>query len=440
VFSGGSITLHASASLGGDVGNPTPLTSGTWDPGDGSGLQAIDVSNSRVLELDHVYTGSPGQPFTATISVMDAGGNTYSDTFKVQIQAKTLDVEANMAIDKSLWYLHKAMKLGTVGGIPTGNWTSSNAVAATSGATQAFEINGHREIGNPLEDPYADNARRGLRWLQNNIARVAINSQAAGNPDTNGNGYGLRTTGGSEIYVGGQIVDAFVASGTPDALAVIGPEAGRTYQDVVTDLMNAYSWGQDDSGGDRGGWIYTLNGNNGADSSSSQWWAIGALASDPASVPQFVRDENLVEVAYLQAAGLARQPTDANYGACSYRGGGDANNARTASCLVLMSADGVSQNDPNFGAAMHGDIYDMYALAKAMRLAKNDAGESEPIELLDGAKDWYRDEPLPNSPTDRRNGLARYLVGTQGADGHWPSLHGHVGAGELADAFATIIL
>jgi hypothetical protein len=463
VYPGGTLVLQATSTMAG-LGQPAPLQSATWDPGDGTGPVSISVANPRALEYTHVYNGAVGTPYTATITATDAVGNTYSDTFRVIMVAKTLEAEVNMAIDKGLWKIHKTMMLSTIGSGASlqtlGNWTDTNAVAATAGSTQAFQINGHRETGDVLKDPYADNVARGLRYLQNKIARLTIGAQTAGDPDTNGNGYGLRTTGGSEIYVGGQIVDAFVASGQPNTVATVGPEAGRTYADIVQDLMDAYSWGQDDAGTDRGGWIYTFNAQGGIDSSSSQWWAIGAHAADvwnTAFTPAFVRQENLnAGIATLQDWSLTGTPsTNGNYGGCSYRAAGSSgtNNARTASCLVLMSADGMSKNHARFkaaegylrrnfetGSAMHGDMYDMFALAKAMRLAKNDASENEPIVMLDGTKDWYNADPFPATPTDRRNGLARYLVGRQSADGSFPFGAAHFSAGHLSTAYGVIIL
>ena len=88
--------------IGGD-GIPVTLTSATWDPGDGSGPQAITFSNSRVLELTHTYTGSDSTTFFATIAVND-GTTTATDTFKVQIVARSLDSEVNMAVDRALWH------------------------------------------------------------------------------------------------------------------------------------------------------------------------------------------------------------------------------------------------------------------------------------------------------------------------------------------------
>jgi hypothetical protein len=356
----------------------------------------------------------------------------------------------NMAIDQALWYLHKQMNRS--GGAP---WSDHQAVAATASATQAFEINGHREIGNPAEDPYVLNAAAGLRYLQTGIAELPMGLQNGNDPDHNGNGVGLKATGGSEIYVGGQVMDAFVASATPNAIATGGPAAGKTYLEIVQDMQDAYAWGADDAGADRGGWIYTLNAQGGVDSSSSQWWAIGALALETFGgvIPNFVKTENLVAVAALQSYGLTLTPGTGNHGGCSYRANGrDSSNARTASCLVLMTADGLGKDDARYvaaeaylgrnfstGAPLHGDMYAMFAVTKAMRLARTAAGQAEPTELLNGNIDWYGADPFPAQPSNRNNGFARYISGTQTADGRFHRA-GHFGSGQLSTAWGIIIL
>lgn len=452
VYSGGSLVLQASATKGGR-GEPVSLASGSWDPGDGSGPQAIDVSNSRVLELTRTYTAADYTPFTATVSVTDTNGNSYTDTFKVQVVPRTLEAEVNMAIDKGLWAQHKAMVLSTDSGQTLGNWTDGDHMAATSATIQGFQVNGHRQTGDPLKDPYADDVARGLRYLQKKIRRISINAQAGGNPDVNGNGYGLETDHHEPVYVVGQVVDAFVASGTPNAQATIGSEVGRAYRDIVQDLLDAYAWGQHEN--NQGGWVYQWNSQHGIDSSSSAWWGVAQLAAEVFGVssPNWVKQLNQTYgVPSLQNYSLNNyQAGQGNHGACSYReNGGDASPTRTAACMIMMSADGMSRSSSRFAAAegylarnfnggeLHGNMYAMYNLAKSMRTAKDNSGSPSPIVLMGGTIDWYNADPFPGSPTDGRNGLARYLVGRQAANGAWTS-DGWVN-GSLSSAYAILIL
>jgi len=434
VYSGGALVLQASATLAGDS---FPLVSGTWDPGDGAGPQSINISNSRILELTHTYTGALGTPFTAVITVQDNLGQVYTDTFKVQIQPDSLDTRANMAIDRALWHNHKIFTLSGDEAFCTSNGSITSACSA--GAAQAFQVNGHRQTGDSANNPYVNNVARLLRHLQRHIYRVNINAGggALGNPDVNGNGYGLedRADGGShQVYVGGQIVDAFVASGTPDTVATVGSEAGRTYKDIVQDLMDAYSFGINDQAG-QGGWVYRWNDNGGIDSSSSGWWGIGAKGAEVwgVTIPQFVKDHNLnVGIPRLQAGN----------GSCSYREfGGGGNTAQTAACLVMLSADGQGRSSSQFVAAetflknefpgsAHYDIYAMYGVAKGMRLAIDGSGNSAPITLLGGTIDWY---------ADASNGFGWRLVNNPGPDGELASWGGWAD-GALANSWGILIL
>jgi hypothetical protein len=439
VYSGGSVVLQAVASVAGN-GEPVALTSGTWDPGDGSGPQAINVSNSRALELTHTYSGADFTPFTATVSVTTPGGRVLTDTMKVQIVPKSLDAEVNMAIDKALWYEHKRMKLDG----EAGKWTDDNTMASTASTTQAFQVNGSRESGDPKKNPYVSDVARGLRYLQNHIRRISIGVQPAGDPDVNGNGYGLETDEGHVTYVGGQIVDAFVASGTPNKLAVTGPEVGRSYKAIVQDLLDAYSWGQYEDG--HGGWVYDWNQNGGIDSSSSGWWGVASHAADVwgAVVPAWVKSKNLTEGIYGTLQGYDGSGTGRD-GSCGYRATNDWNSyAQTAACLIMMSTDGVARSDARYQASEQylkrewggakGNIYDMYNLTKAMRTAPG-----TPITMLGGTIDWYGGDGNPGNAYDTSNGYARFLVSTQNSDGSTGTT-GWVGGGTTSTAWMILIL
>ena len=461
VYTGGSVVLQAVASIGGD-GIPVTLTSGTWDPGDGSGPQVIVFTNSRALELTHTYTGSDSTTFFATIAVSD-GTTNATDTFKVQIVPRSLDVEVNMAVDRSLWYNHKRMTIGVItdasGSHPAGWWTDDDNNASTSAAVQAFEVNGHRESGDRLKNPYVDDSTRGLRYLEAHVQRFAtLDLQGhAGtpedpSPDTNGNGYALQTDAGDLVYVGGQIVDAFVASGTPNALVIAGTEAGRTYKDLAQDLLDAYSYGQNET---QGGWVYNWNGQDGIDSSSSGWWGVGARAGDVwgLTIPAWVKTRNftLGIQGTLQAYDGSNTGSD---GSCGYRGP-NGNTAESGACLIMMAADGVSSTHPRYVATekwlrrgwgivndtvdAHGNIYDMYNVTKAMRLAVDGTGASAPITHMGGDLDWYGADPAPATASSRANGFARYLVANQTGDGRLGQFGSWVTL-STANSWGTLIL
>ena len=483
VYSGGSLILQGVAVY--PDYSPAAITAATWDPGDGSGPHVVSITNPRALELTHAYSGSPGTPYTAVLTVTFLGGFTRSDTFNVIVQARTLDVEANMAIDRGLWNLHKRITRTTVGtpAIPAGYWTDRQSnVAATSSTVQAFEINNHREAGNRSEDPYVDDVARGLAWLETQLSAVAIGVQPAGDPDTNHNGIGLQDAA-HPIYVTGQVADAFVASGTPDAVAVAGDATrvrGRTYRDLVQDMMDMYWWGQTDTQAaywGRGGWHYGWNYGS-ADNSTAQWGAITGLAGENAwniPVPAFVKTENLdhwLRYSQNMAAGFYNGSFGYNNSSPAWSAG----MSTTPSGLVQMDFDGV-RNDPSattdnelrfqagvrfLARAMRANyhlsdptwsshnIYSLYSMAKAFRLATGlDAGGNavaNPVVIINDdpatpsrAFDWYRSDPTTGGtgPT----GVARLLISRQLAAGDWYGGNAsYWPQGDMSSAYAIIIL
>lgn len=449
VYNGGTLWLQGTAIPAAGCS----LVSATWDPGDGSAPIAVSVANPRVLETSHVYNGVNNQPYTATLTVVDTCGNTVVDNYRVVVLNRNLDVDVNMAIDRSLWYLHKSQVLSSVGGIPTGYWTSNCTAAATGSAVQALEIHGHRANGNAAEDPYTEDVARGLAHLMTELNVVAIGPQTAGDPDTLPNGIGLQASNcGYPIYVGGQVIDAIVASATPLALATTGNASvlGRTYHDIVQDMIDAYAWGQSDPnwGSARGGWRYGWNGDS--DNSAAQWMAIGGIAAERnfgTVIPQWVKDENLnYWLAYSQYRDGTFSGWDGHFGY-----GGPFSNVdiqcmnTTPSGVVQLDMCDVPSGDPRFNAAQaymaryftlltsNARIYGMFATAKAMRFAA-----PAPVHTLQSGAlsfDWYRAEIAQGAPVD---GLARYLCNAQNADGSW--YDGWTGTGHLASAWGAIIL
>lgn len=456
VFDGGTLFLQGVAVPAAGCS----LVSATWDPGDGSAPIPVSVANPRVLEATHVYNGANNQPYTAVLSVTDSCGTTVTDTFRVVVATKTLDVEVNMAIDKGLWYLHKRQVLGSVGGVPTGYWQSTsqpfgyNTRAAASGsAVQALQIHGHLATGNGAEDPYVEDVQRGLAHLMTELQSFAIGAQTYGDPDANGNGLGLwEPFSGRSIYTMGQLIDGIVASDTPGAVATTGGTdvIGRTYGEIVQDLIDAYSWGQaDGTSSPRGGWRYGLN-DQSADNSACQWMAIGAIAAERifgTTIPPFVKDQNrdywLAQSQYLDGsfAGF-----DGHLGYSTVFHNVDVQMMNTTpSGVVQMVMDGVPSSDPRFVGAVgymarnwnqlvgpNNRIYGLFATAKAMRLAL-----PAPVgDLTSGALsfDWYRAQAANGDPYD---GSARHLVDRQQSDGSWD---GYFSADDLATAWSAIIL
>jgi len=277
----------------------------TWNFGDGtsaSGTINTDEDKYR-LEAIHTYPdSSDGTPFTATLTVNAPSGYSGSDQYRIVVKTKALDIEVNVAIDDGLWYLHKQQQRSSSGGLDSGQWTENGyEVSNTSCSVLAFEVQGHRVVDNADEDPYVETVQRGLNFLFSKLYTRAISGGEGvyecpyGNPDTNGNGLGIDSNGSSHTYEIGMAMMAIAASGAPDWVAQAGPDgvAGRTYKDILTDMVDMCAWGQNDYDPGRGGWRYDWNYYD-SDNSVTQWPAIGLEAAEKnwdIQAPDFVKRE-----------------------------------------------------------------------------------------------------------------------------------------------------
>lgn len=309
---------------------------------------------------------------------------------------------------------------------------------STASAVQAFEINGHLETGDPNEDPYVDAVRSGIDYLMTTLITQTMSLQSGENPDSNNNGIGLSVNSSHAIYELGAVMDALVASGTPDALTRTGGAnvLGRSYQDIVQDMVDMYAWGMDDS---LGGWRYAWN--READNSASQWAAIGMIAAERhfgCVVPGWVKERNKTWL-------LASRNADGGFGYNSRGylwGYAETRIAETASGMVQLTFDNITTDDPLWIGAQnvldtswnslitfsYDSYYAWYAIAKAMRLAL-----PEEIIQLPSGLDWYG---------DNSKGLARTLVNLQQSNGSWSQIQlpgGYLRL-PLTTAWSTIIL
>jgi hypothetical protein len=431
-----------------------------WDYGDGSGVSAVaDVTDNYALEARHDYTGATGTVFTARLTVRDkTTGETGTTEYYVAMRDKTLDVEVNVAIDEGLWYLHKAMNRYTSGGQELGNWWSASkyegyanygfyGISALN--VNAFEVNGHLETGSP-DNPYTETVARGLKAIFSVLTTVSIANQTNGlgtfTPDTNGNGIGLVINQSYQYYQSGMLMDAIIASGTPEAVTTTGPVnvIGRTYKDIIQDMADAYGWAQYD-GAPGGGWRY--NANEWPDNSACQWAAIGLIPAERlwgCTVPKIVKDWNVVWLRYSQ---------DATTGVFGYTDPSPiwGPYATTPSGMVQLAMDGLGRGyvDPagkpswdkaetfirnnffNTGGATNAILdyyYGLFSFVKAMLLHdSNGDGIPEPLTMLQSQTmgvdpvDWYAVEAFGGDVN--KNGVARTLVNDQSAyasgGGYW---------------------
>jgi len=407
-----------------------PLTY-QWDFGDGSPpfpAQPAPVTNPDDLGVTHTYPASPdGTPFNATLRVWDAAGNEGQDRYPVVVRADSLDSRTSVAIDEGLWYLHRVQAR------PVGNWSDSGyAASPTASALQAYLVNGHLEDGDNAEDPYVADVNAGLAFLlEQRLRAVPIGPQPAGDPDSNGNGLGIEVTDGYPIYQTGMVMDALAATNNPLGHARRGPAnvQGRTYHELVADMVDMYAWGQTDGGFGRGGWRYDWN--NDADSSACQWAAIGmegARSNFGIQPPAWVAAENEYWLT-----------TSFNGSGFGYQGGTSYVEAGTPSGMVQLAFGGRDRDDPRWVAAEEAiaaswpwaanHLYAMFALVKALRLAR-----PQPVTNLRGTGlDWH-DHPTLGV-------RARLCETIDQSDWNWGSWYmgGH-GERTLNTAWAVIML
>lgn len=422
-----------------------------WDFGDGTPVVVGTVSNAYVIEAKHAYSGTTGTVFTARLTVTNlSNGDTGSKEYYVALRDKTLDVETNVAIDEGLWALHKAMNRYTCGsGVPCGDWSSWSGYGAIIAVNiNAFEVNGHLEdsgstnIFSP-DDPYTETVARAMHRMFEFLTPLGIGVQQPDNrnPDSNGNGIGLYTSQGYPGYQVGMFMDAIVASGTPNAVAITGTTnvVGRKYVDILQDLVDFYAWAQYDSPS-YGSWRYNYN--EFPDNSVAQWAAIGLIAAErnwgvaklgPGGivVPQWVKDYNIPWLEYSQNADGRFGYTDSSY----FPWGPF---ATTPSGMVQMVMDGLGRTyvppPPHVGPSwtkaetflrnnwcnsggpttnIKSYFYGLFSFTKSMLL------HDPPITLLHSTTlapdlDWYA-----RDVGDLCDGVARNLVSRQRADGTW---------------------
>lgn len=283
---------------GAEMGPDYTGTRYKWDFGDGesTGFQAI--GNPRVLAATHSYQGAVGSPFTATLTVCDAADDCTTADYPMVIRPDSQATNVNIAIDQGLWYLYQQA-------LPTGQIRAAGSYGeregSHAGAVNAFEAHGHLASQDPAANPYATVVAAGLDYLFTIVSVTAIANTPSGNPDSNGNGIYVSSGSGQDVYETGMLMDAIIASGTPDRVVTTGPLAARdgyTYADAIQDMVDAYAFGQMNSSlGDhqKGSWYYNFTRPGHADNSSSGWAAIGLIPAErhwDATVPAFVKDLN----------------------------------------------------------------------------------------------------------------------------------------------------
>ena len=413
-----------------------------WDFGDGTTGTITQVTDKYAIEAKHTYTGDEGRRFDAVLTVWDVSGLAGTDIYRIVIRSDTMSTRADIAVDDGLWWLHKNQDKDN------GYWNSPTAGSATyrpaaaSGTIQAFEMNGHRLDGNPREDPYVETVRGGFAYLFSILGHQNITPQAAGDPDSNGNGIGVDVHLDRRGYQSGMAMDAIAASQSLLAMAPTGSEhvKHRFFYDILTDMVDCYAWGQADTGDRYGGWRY--NWENDADNSISQWGAIGMLAAQDVfgiNIPEWVLDAN------RQWLNASFDGTHFRYQPGYYPWGETVWHSTHPSAMSQMAVDNILTTNSTwrtaedviannwttyYGNPAQDNYYALYAAVKAMRLAK-----PRPVVTLQATGlDWYNDPA---------QGVEQRLVGEQLGDDSWLAWYRDNGTSlnyDLSTAWAVMML
>ncbi|MCP3951882.1 MAG: hypothetical protein GY697_06645, partial [Desulfobacterales bacterium] len=244
-YNGRSIRLKAIVRDAGALEYRWAFGDSTFYPVDGTSYAA--VTNNNIIEAGHTYpVSADGTPYTATLYVRDSAGLIGSDTYHVVVRPDNLETRTNIAIDEGLWYNHRTQDRD---GSDAGKWSSYSSYysSSTGSAIQSFEINGHLQDGDNQENPYVETVKRGLDYMFTKIYSIATSVasyKTHGEPDTNGNGFGISVNSGRPIYEGGMVMDAIASSNSRLAFATTGPAnvTGRYYYHLLTDMVDMYAY------------------------------------------------------------------------------------------------------------------------------------------------------------------------------------------------------
>jgi hypothetical protein len=223
------------------------------------------------------------------------------------------ETEKRTAIDNGLSWLADQQQAD-------GSWRYSGGVedAASTGAVLLAFLEEKDNWGSNAAD-YQTRVDNGINYLLNRATPYSISNEPAGNPDTDGNGIGIKFVPGGnnnrDTYVTGLVLPAIakLAADSPSTVVGSGPLAGRTdgtgtggawtYRDVVQNTVDYFAYGQADPGNSaRGGWRYYADYGQ-SDNSTAQWPPIAMLyaqAVDGVSVPGFVKSEHNFWIDYIQ--------------------------------------------------------------------------------------------------------------------------------------------
>lgn len=317
----------------------------TIDFGDGVVTAPANVTDRSYIAINHTYALSGVK--TATLTVTN-GGTTETATVTLNVyNGATLsdfdlrNLNVNRAIQDGLRYLWTSQTNRTTFDTNVETAWGNYPNPFTALAVQAFQNHGYRlpnsdAVPTGIYPKYA--VRRGFNYFLARLTTLTIGVTPAGNdpcvsvPAPVCSALSAQTTG-DPGYENGIVLLPFAASGALNRTVTEVAAAnvnGKTFREILQRMVNASTWGQNDSGTGRGGWYYFFNSTS-SDGSTNGWELLGLLdaAAAGATVPAWVK----TEWALALAAGLN------NDGSYDYQA--DANRASNSAVNVAKAGVGV---------------------------------------------------------------------------------------------------
>jgi uncharacterized repeat protein (TIGR01451 family) len=285
------------------------------------------------------------------------------------------------------------------------------------------------------------------------ILSQTLSVQPAGDPDTNGNGYGVYTYDESGnvhfTYGTGVCLMALAASKTPERPNEGGLDfddngSPDTYLEIAQDMTDWLAFAQaDDPGIYRGGWNYDACDNYGddADESNSGFAVLGLAYGEDFGIviPDWVKSELSIWIdAVMDPVDGDQWDGCAWYEPCPGPCGWNPNIYKQGHLLnqliFIGDTPGTSQRvedalqcterlwreeniDPGWGYNVDppASYLGMYSIMKGFGYAGIDLIDTDGDGMRDD--DWYNQEPPQDPPQD----FATVLVAQQNASGSWPA-------------------
>ena len=335
----------------------------------------------------------------------------------IPVQAAT-QLEIDQAIQDGLAWLATQQQVdGRICQMPY-----PNPVAATAAAVLAFENEGHFPGGGTA---YSGVVEDGLDFIFSYAKIVPIIPQPAGDPDSDGDGNGVSFWDEAverEVYETGMVMQAIVASNTPDRVVTTGGDCiGWTYEEVMVDVVDWVAFGQVDDGTGRGGWRYYANYSN-SDNSTAQWPVLGLIAAEQWGInaPPFVKTELNIWIDYIQndMSGGSGYGDPNTYVNIAKTGGllvemyyvGDANNTARAQAAINFIDSRWNDAPGGVWYGNKGHSYAMFSVFKGLELMEVANIPSAPANAETPAGDWWGD-------------YCEFIVNAQAGDGHWDAYY-----------------